>query len=260
MGDPLPISEAELQAHVDGRLTGERRAAVESWLIARPDVGERIAEYRQLGEALRATYSELVDDTVPLRLERVVGKQRPRRTAVAYLAAGIALGAALGAAAAWQMLDWPAAADLIHSPGSKMVRDAALAHAVYSPELAHPVEMGADQKAQLLAWLSKRLGMKVEAPELEAAGMSLLGGRLLPGKSRPAAMLMYETRDGRRATLYWVPDVTRERETELLYSQHNSVRVFYWVDSECGYALASHDLGKEELARLARMAHDQLEK
>jgi anti-sigma factor RsiW len=259
MGDPLPISEAELQAHVDGRLTGERRAAVESWVVARPDVGERIAEYRQLGEALRATYSELVDDTVPLRLERVL-EQPPRRRSIGHFAAGVALGAALGAAAAWQMRDWPPAADLIHGAGSKMVRDAALAHAVYSPELAHPVEMGADQKAQLLAWLSKRLGMKVEAPELEAAGMSLLGGRLLPGKSRPAAMLMYETRDGRRATLYWVPDVTRERETELLYSQQNSVRVFYWVDSECGYALASHDLGKEELARLARMAHDQLEK
>lgn len=49
-------------------------------------------------------------------------------------------------------------------------------------------------------------------------------------------------------------------EAVALYSQQNSVRVFYWVDSECGYAVASYDLGKDELARLARMAHDQLEK
>jgi anti-sigma factor RsiW len=251
MGDLLPISEAELQAHVDGRLPAERRAAVESLLAHRPDVAQRVAAYRQLGEALRAAYGDAVDDAVPLRLHRLLDR-KPARRSLGHFAAGIVLGAAVAAATAWALRDWTAA--------TEMVREAATAHAVYAAEMRHPVEVGAEDKAQLQAWLSKRIGMKLEAPDLARAGLALVGGRLLPGKTRPVAMLMYETTDGRRATLYWLPDFARERETHVLYAQENSVRVFYWLDRECGYVMASQDLDREELARVAGMAHEQLEK
>jgi anti-sigma factor RsiW len=251
MGVPLPVSEAELQAHVDGRLPAERRVAVESWLAARPDMAERVAAYRQLGEALRAAYGQAADDPVPLRLQRLLDR-KPARKWLAQAAAGFVAGVALAGLAAWALREPPQAA--------QMVREAAVAHAVYSQEMRHAVEVGAADKAHLQAWLSERLAMKVQAPDLESAGMALVGGRLLPGKTRPVAMLMYEAQDGRRATLYWAPDLAREPETGLAYALKNNVRVFYWLDAECGYALASQDLGKEELSRLAGMAHDQLEK
>ena len=38
---------------------------------------------------------------------------------------------------------------------------AALAQAVYEPEVLHPVEVGAEQEAHLVKWLSKRLEHKV---------------------------------------------------------------------------------------------------
>jgi len=101
--------------------------------------------------------------------------------------------------------------------------------------------------------------MKVTAPNLDAAGMSLVGGRLLPDESGPAASLMYETRDGRRATLYWAPDATREGRVNLRSTRDGNVRVFYWIDDECGYALASADLGEEELRRAAALAYKELE-
>ena len=43
-----------------------------------------------------------------------------------------------------------------------------------------------------MAWLSKRLGTTLRAPKLDAEGLSLVGGRLLPaegttGQAAPAA-------------------------------------------------------------------------
>ena len=65
--------------------------------------------------------------------------------------------------------------------GAMIARRAAIAHATYSPEVRHPVEVGADDEQHLVGWLSKRLGIKLRAPKLDEAGMSLVGGRLLPG-------------------------------------------------------------------------------
>jgi anti-sigma factor RsiW len=38
------------------------------------------------------------------------------------------------------------------------------------------------------------------------------------------------------------------------------VRLYYWIDPECGYAVASAELGEPELLRLARIVYEQLEK
>src|SRR5207237_10372219 len=81
-------------------------------------------------------------------------------------------------------------------------RRAAVAHATYSPEVRHPVEVGADDEQHLVNWLSKRLGVKVRAPKLEDAGMSLVGGRLLPGDDGPVEQVMSQAMNGGRLSLY----------------------------------------------------------
>ncbi len=73
-----------------------------------------------------------------------------------------------------------------------LARVAAVAHAVYSPEVRHPVEVGADQEAYLVRWLPKRLGANLKVPHLAAQGYPLVGGRLLPGERGPAAQFMYQ--------------------------------------------------------------------
>jgi anti-sigma factor RsiW len=188
----------------------------------------------------------VLTEPLPPRFERLL--RSPRFTvAVGLLAAGLAIGIVAG----WQIPQ--------SDPGAQMVHRAALAHATYAGEVRHPVEVRAHEQAHLVAWLSKRLAMKVRAPSLEAAGLSLVGGRLLPDETGPAAALMYETRDGRRATLYWAPDAIHEGKVTLRSRRDGNVAVFYWIDDECGYAVASIDLGHDELRRIAVMAHDQLE-
>jgi anti-sigma factor RsiW len=264
MQDEQPITEAELQAYADDRVPPAQRAGIDAWLAVRPEEAERIADYRRFSEELRSLYDPVLAEAVPEKLEQAAsGKSRSRagraRWRVAALAATwIVLGVALGALAGWQLRGMRAAAP-VSADGSAMAKRAAVAHAVYSPEVRHPVEVGADQEQHLEAWLTKRLGIKVHAPKLEEAGMALVGGRLLPGENGPVAQLMYQSERGRRLTLYLRVEATQQTETAFRYSRENNVGVFYWIDRDCGYAVASADLPKDELLRVATMIYRQLE-
>ena len=252
-----PITEGDLQAYADGRLLEPRRAAVEAWLATRPDEAERIAAYRRLASEVRAAYDSMIVEPVPERLARAAAPRMPiRRMAavVAWIVLGIAIGAPLG----WQVR--PERVVTQTAPdGALIARRAALAHATYSPEVRHPVEVGAEDEQHLVTWLSKRLGVKVKAPKLDEAGMGLVGGRLLPGENGPVALFMYQNQNGRRLTLYVRTEASKNRETAFRYARENNVGVFYWIDRECGYALASADLNKDELLKLANVVYKQLE-
>ena len=255
MSEPRSFTEADLHAYIDGRLPEPRRSEIEAWLAARPEEAERVSSYRQLGEELRATYGPLLADPVPESMRRP-----PRRSAVRGLgiAASWALAAALGGIAGWQ-LHAMRTSPVPLGDMTVMARRAAIAHATYSPEVRHPVEVGADQEQHLTAWLSKRLGVKVHPPNLDTAGLSLVGGRLLPGESGPVALFMYQTQAGKRLTLYVRAEAAHNRETAFRYAREKNVSVFYWIDRDCGYALASADLEKEELLRVAMLVYKQLE-
>jgi len=255
VSDELHVDEAELQAYADGRLPSQRRVAVEAWLAARPEEAERIAAYRRLGQEVRAAYEAMLSDPVPERLARAAARVPLRR--IAAVVAWLALGALLGAVGGWNLRP---ERPLAQAPDTTLIaRRAAIAHATYSPEVRHPVEVGADDEQHLVNWLSKRLGVKVRAPKLDEAGMALVGGRLLPGDNGPVAQFMYQTQNGRRLTLYVRTEAARNRETAFRYARESNVGVFYWIDRDVGYALASADLNREELLRLANLVYKKLE-
>ncbi len=251
-----PITDADLQAYADGRLGEPRRAAVEAWIAAHPEEAERVADYRRLGDALRAAYDTVLDEPVPARLRQVLHPRRLWRHAAvaAWLAAGIAIGTVAG----WQLHEHRPGAAPAADAGAVMAHRAAIAHATYSPEVRHPVEVGADQEAHLVAWLSKRLGAPLRAPKLEAVGYSLVGGRLLPGESGPVAHFMYQCNQGTRVTLYVRTEAVNNNETAFRYAKEGNVRVFYWIDRKLGYALSSADISKDDLFKVANAVYQQL--
>lgn len=254
----LVIGEGDLQAWVDGRLSPERRAEVETWLEAHPDEAERVAAYRALNEQLRTHFGAVLDEPVPERLE-AFAHARPRWRAAAAIAGWLVLGAAVGGGAGWELRAVTAPPVVAARPEAPVLaRRAALAHATYAPEVRHPVEVGADQETHLVAWLSKRLGGDVRAPKLESEGMLLVGGRLLPGDPGPVAQFMYQNTQGRRATLYVRTEALDQKETAFRFAREGNVQVFYWIDRKFGYALSSADLGREELLKLANLVYRQL--
>ncbi|MFM9980295.1 MAG: anti-sigma factor family protein [Burkholderiales bacterium] len=254
-----PVAEADLLAYVDGQLPPSRNHEVEAWLAARPEEAERIAAYRSQDEDLKRLFGPVLDEPVPARLARFSrrpSKWRPYAIAAGFLVVGLGVGALAG----WQLhaMRVPAGGPV------GIAKNAAVAHATYSPEVRHPVEVGADQEAHLVAWLSKRLGTSLRVPKLEASGFNLVGGRLLPGDAKPAggpspvAQFMYQTQGGRRLTLYVRTEAANNTETAFRYAREGNVGVFYWIDRNVGYALSSADLNREELLAVANTAYKQL--
>lgn len=245
-----PIGDNDLQAYVDGRLDADRRVEVESYLDANPEVAARVAAYQQQNEMLHAVFDPVLQEPVPSELETPVAGRRqwPR----------------YGIAAAWALV-WAAGGWILHGlsqPTPSLVVEslpqrAAVAHAVYVPEVVHPVEVTASQQAHLVKWLSKRLDGKVRAPDLRALGYELLGGRLLPADDGAAAQFMYQTERGKRLTLYVRKNLSKNRETAFRYAREGNTGVFYWVDKDFAYAL-SGELNKKTLLDLAHAAYQQL--
>lgn len=259
-----PITEADLHGYVDHQLTPARRAEVEQYLSTRSDECQRVNDWQQQNEMLRRLLDPVLEEPLPLRLPL-----RPAATVVAWrgLAAGVAI-AVVSASSAWFVrgsIDGDAARlASASSPSttelSGFARRAAVAHVVFSPDVRRPVEVGADQEQQLVAWLSKRLGTEVKPPNLAQIGYELIGGRLLPGDSGPVAQFMYHDTIGQRLTLY----VTREApklagtpETAFRFGQDGPVNVFYWVDKSFGYAI-SGGADRQELLRVSQEVHRQL--
>ncbi|BAN34034.1 transmembrane transcriptional regulator [Sulfuricella denitrificans skB26] len=246
------VNEDELQAYADGQLDEKRCAEVAAWLASHPVEAGRVEDCRRQNEALHALFDPVLDEPVPPRLQRPApaswhGMSLLRHAAVV---AWLTIGGTIG----WFL---HGTQDVHSGTTMAFVRQAAVAHVVYTPEVRHPVEVGAEQEAHLVAWLSKRLGVSVKAPHLSEAGYELVGGRLLPGSSGPAAQFMYQDGRGQRLTLYVRTDGGDSRETAFRYARENNIGVFYWIDGPLGYAL-SGDLEKTELLKVAQAVYHQL--
>jgi anti-sigma factor RsiW len=135
--------------------------------------------------------------------------------------------------------------------------DALDAHRLYVVEVRHPVEVPGSERAHLQQWLTKRCGWDVRAPELAAAGLKLIGGRLLPGPTGPASFLMYESASGERFTIYTAK--SEAEATQMRYAAQGSDSALFWADRGVGYVVSGgNDRGR--LTQIAQSVYDQMEK
>jgi anti-sigma factor RsiW len=148
-------------------------------------------------------------------------------------------------------LTWSASAVL----ASAVFDDAIAAHRTFSVETRHPVEVGANEEAHLVQWLSKRLGRRLIAPDLAALGFRLMGGRLLSNDSGPAALFMYEDGKGIRLTCYYL-SVDVGGEAEFKYREQNGTSAFYWVEDGLAYAIAANT-DRNSLLKVAEIIYQQ---
>jgi anti-sigma factor RsiW len=242
------VTEQDLHAYVDRQLDAARRQEVEAHLAADPVAAEKVVAYRRQNETLHALFDPTLDEPIPARL------RKPARTTWPVLRYAAMMGwLAVGLVAGWAARG----PGVVPMTVASLPQQAAIAHVVYSAEVLHPVEVGADQEAHLVKWLSKRLGNEVRPPDLNQAGFQLVGGRLLPGSDGPAAQFMYQDAKGLRLTLYVRTHAPDARDTAFRYEKSDRVGVFYWVDGPLGYAL-SGELDRARLLDVAKLVYHQL--
>ncbi len=252
------IGEDELPARIDGRLPAERAEAVDRYLAAHPEARQRWSQYAAQRQALRAAFAQ-AGGPIParLRVADVLAEQRRRRRGqLARIAAAVGF-LLLGGVGGWTARDIFSA--LVSSGSaalaSSVFDDAIAAHRTFSVETRHPVEVGAGEEAHLVQWLSKRLGHRLIAPDLTALGFRLMGGRLLPADSGPAAWLMYEDGKGTRLSCYYL-SANRAEETEFQFREQNGIDAFYWVDDGLAYAIAGN-ADRSLLLKVAEIVYQQ---
>jgi len=243
-----PVDEKNLHAYVDGVLPEAQRTEVEAYLAERPAESEQVRAWAAQNAALRALYNPVLQEPVP---ERLLAALAPRRwknyaRAASLLFVGIAMG-------------WIVRGTVSAPPTTlaSFAHQAAVAHAVYTPEVRHPVEVGADQEDHLFKWLSKRLGTDLKSPRLLPLGFELVGGRLLSGLQGPVAQFMYQDAKGQRLTLYISAQKRGGHDTAFRFSQEDRISVFYWIDRNYGYAL-SGEIGRDALLNVANTVYKQL--
>lgn len=245
------MREDDLHAFVDGALSDARRLEVEAWLAAHPADAERVQAWASQSQSLHAAFDSVLNEPLPLELVRAARRQ-PVRAPLKAMAAVLALATSgLIGYGIGQRSD-----EVVASP-LPLVRDAAIAHAVFSSEVRHPVEVEAADAEHLVSWLSKRIGTELKPPDFSALGFELLGGRLLTGESGPVAQFMYEDKEQRRVTLYVRHAVAGNRETAFRHASENGVEVFYWIDRDFGYAL-SGQIAPADIRKLAGAAYAQM--
>ena len=257
-GKEAPMTEADLHAWLDGELPEERRPDIERHLADNPELARRFERYRAQRAMLGRAFGPLIDRPLPEALKppyaeaaRPGHRRRGRLWALA-LAASLLLFLT-GGATGWLVRGWTGGGS---GGTAAFVADAVSAHRVFVAEVRHPVEVGADQEAHLVAWLSKRLGKTLRAPRLAAHGYDLVGGRLLSDAQGPAAQLMYQDAAGRRITLYVRPS-SNGSDTSFRFAQHGNVQAFYWRDNGLAWAV-SGDLDRVTLSSIAEEVYGAL--
>jgi len=265
----------ELHAYADGRLPAARRAAVEAYLAAHPDVAAEVAGWRKIDAELHRALDPLLNEPVPrcsIPAEILAAARRP--TAAGFGAmrgwSAVALGVAclaIGSGVGW--LGRGAAERTM--PMQRFANDALVSHVVFSPESKHMVEVPADEEAHLVTWLSRRLDAQLRVPDLTSLGYRLIGGRQTVVADAPTAMLMYEGPGGTRISvqLRRMPNnrdtgfrlETLAPDNRVLQAIHPAVdypppMAFYWADHGLGFAVAG-PLARTQLLEVAQVVYRQ---
>jgi len=247
-----PVTEDELHACVDGELAAGRRAAVERWLAAHADDAARVAAWRAQAEAIRARYGAIAGEPVPPRFD-LDALARSGRNWSRLAAAAIILAFIFGGSAGWF---GRGAWDGGVLPKA-VTAEALDAHRLYVVEVRHPVEVPGSDATHLSQWLSRRVGYTLRAPDLDATGLKLIGGRLLPSPSGPAAaFFMYEGLSGERFTIYCRR--ANAPESALRYRAAGLVGSFSWVGDDVAFVV-SGPADRARLQKVAEAVYEQIE-
>jgi len=252
------FSEQELQAYVDNELDEQTHQQVELYLQKNPELAAAIKDYQNYNAGLHLLFDQVLDEKVPERLEPYQTQNVRKPWFSMAVAASLFVAVGVGMVVGW--VSHSGLAPITESEQAsteRLVQDAFAYHAVYTPEVLHPVEVDASQQQHLTKWLSKRLKTKIVAPELSQLGFKLLGGRLLESGDEPAAQFMYENEQGQRLTLFARHRFDSEAETAFRYASEGNINGFYWVDNELCFVIVAA-IPKEQISRVSHFVYQAL--
>ena len=249
------ISDIELQAYIDNELDSIRHAEIEEIVNSSAELQLKVDELRRINNGLNTLFQPKLEEKVPEHISHLVAPTIQSNRLV--YAASILLAVTIGMVSGWyghSRLQQPVN---LQPTAETLVKDAFAFHAIYTPEIKHPVEVKADQYTHLVKWLSKRLETPIRIPDLKPSGFNLLGGRLLTSEERPAAQFMYENNNGQRITIFARNCGTEDSETAFSYASKNNINGFYWTDKNLSFVILA-DIQKNKISEIAHTVYEEM--
>ena len=256
------ISDAELNALVDGELDPSRQAEIEVWLAENPDTARRVARYRAQNAGFHALFEDILHEEISPKIMSALTPRRPSVPAWAAMAAAVALFV-IGGAGGWMVRGEgaPTAGQQVAAgppidTAELMVR-ASMAHVVSrDDELRTPTSGGS---AGMGDYLADRMGKPVRVPSLDTFGYRLIGSRVLPDTNGPAAQFVFSDESGKKVSLYVRGE--QANGVDITYALADDLSMFYWNDSKRSYAMVTRvddERGREALLTAAKAVFGQL--
>lgn len=238
-----------VNAYLDGELGPDEAAEVEALLDKDPAAkaaydffSQQKTQLSQFIEALNVSSHSL--RTAHLERQFAVQIQKRSTPYKAYnYNSWIRATYQLTAACAFAAFGW-----LGHSTWSSQqsrmpdfVSEAIGAHMVFANDMDHPVEFTGDAINDATEWFTRKIGVPIEAPDLTAEGMDLVGSRLLGTHEGALAQFIYEHRNGLRYSLTLSRHLSEEPALALAVGDYGGGKVAYWTASDIDYALVGED-------------------
>lgn len=254
----IEIQEQDLHAYVDHQLSEEKRQAVEALMLTDPKVALQVQQWQQQNKMIVDHFDKSDSGEMPEKLKlknlKSIQKNKGSHKPSWFYAMAASFLMVVSGSIGWfaHGLTQPVQQNMIN-----FVDSAIAAHQVFSVEVRHPVEVGANEQDHLVAWLSKRVDHQLKIPELKDFGYTLLGGRLLSmRKGRPAAQFMFEDKEGQRVT-WMISKNPSYHDRALLSKKEKSVNSFYWMDSKVAYSVTG-EISRNDLHELSLGIHKQI--
>ena len=253
----MTITREQLMAYADGQLPENERVSVETWLGANPEAAAEVAMILRQNDAIRTLFAPAGAEPLPaaLRAATIAARLARRRRQMVLRAAAAVVLVGIGLGIGWfgrPLIDQQPAYALL-------VADALRAHSVFVAENRHAVEVPGSDGDHLSTWLSNRLETQLGMPDLTAEGLTLVGGRLLPGKpdlGGRAAQLMYEDASGQRVTIYVTAALPGGAE-EYEHVAAGPAEAVYWADGRITCTVIG-TLPPEQMQTVARAVFAQM--
>ncbi|GAB0118881.1 anti-sigma factor family protein [Acidisoma sp. 7E03] len=253
--DPTRIPDDALMAYLDRSLDEAHAAEIGARLADDPDAQARLAEWRRQNALIAAVYGPAATEPRPARLDvrRIAAQQRTARQSWQRMAATALLCLGLGLGGGWYL---HASVPASGTTPVGLMAEALNAHQLYASDIAYPVQLGPDKRADLAVWLSKRLDHRFAVPDLASLGWQLVGGSLVPAGAAPAGQIMYEDANGRRLTLFFTAN-HKQRAAEPRFAAAAGLDLMSWTDGGLTCTIVG-PVGRDGLRQIAGAVYQQL--
>jgi anti-sigma factor RsiW len=285
------VSTGEMLAYVDDCLPPGARAAFKDRMIENPEIDNQVGLWLSQNEAIRAAFPVPSDSRAsaaagesarrsfapelaspasqvmwdggelaqrPNALARAVVRP-PRPNSIPPAPASQAKPGRHALFVARRMFSilvgvmafWVAGALPFSDPSLEFAKAATAAYRTFADNGARPVEIATSDRDALNKWFAPQLLRAQKVPDLAAAGLSLLGGRIVPGAYSSAQYVLYENQQHQRFALA-IEAIDAPPETNVEINQIGAVPCASWAGTGHSFALIGH-VSRARLAELARL-------